>query len=126
MESDKVTSIPSDKDFARAERLDKERSRNLGEVNGRVEEFFKTRCPLHYFFLMPQRDDFRVYVFFKEDKDIHACEESGVSQEIIDFVYAELERVGRGRREDVRVAFEFDSDESVSAKYAGDYFLRLR
>ena len=121
-----MTNIPSDDDFARAERLDKERSRGLEEVNESVHERFGTRCPLHYFLLMPQRDDFRAYVFFREDRDIRICEESGVSQEIIDFVYSELERVGRGKREDIRVEFEFDSNEKVNTDFEGDYFLRLR
>ena len=126
MERDTMTNIPSDEDFARAERLDKERSRGLKEVKEKVAEHFKKLCPLHYFFLMPQGDNaFWAGVFFKEDKDIQACEDSGVTQEIIDFTYAELERAGRGKREDIKVAFEFDSDENVTAKFEGDYFLRL-
>jgi hypothetical protein len=52
---------------------------------------------------------------------------SGVTQEIEDFVYAELERAGRGGKGDIRVAFEFDSDENVNASFEGDYFnCRLR
>ena len=44
---------------------------------------------------------------------------------MMDFVYAALERAGRGKRPDISVAFEFDSDENVTANFEGDYFLRF-
>lgn len=122
-----MNKIPSDEDFARADRLDRERSRNLDRVSRNVKDHFGEICPLHNFYILPQRDnEFRAYVFFKEDKDIPACESSGVVQDFINFVYAELERAGRGKRGDITVAFEFDSDENVTANFEGDYFLRLR
>ena len=121
-----MTNIPSDEDFARANKLDDEEWRGLDAVNARVEKAFKHRCPLHYFYLMPQRQNFRAYVFFNQDKNIEECKSSGIAQEIIDFVYEELERAGRGKRDEIEVAFEFDSDENVTANFEGDYFLRLR
>jgi len=119
--------IPSDEDFAKAKRLARERSKNLDVVNKSVMLQFKDICPLHYFILMPQRNDqFWAGIFFVNDEDIAICEESGVSDQIQRFVYAELERQGRGKREDIKVAFEFDSDENVNRNFDGDYFLRLR
>ena len=121
-----MTNIPSDEEFARAHELDDEDWRGLNAVSERVEAAFKNRCPLHYFYLMPQREGFRAYVFFQRNKDVEECASNGTTQAIIDFVYEELERAGRGRRDEIEVAFEFDSDENVKANYEGDYFLRLR
>ncbi len=122
-----MNSIPSDEDFARADRLMEERSRNLDKISESVKQRFTLICALHNCYILSQRDvDFRAYVFFEEDKDIKACENSGICQEIEDLVYAELERVGRGKKGDITVAFEFDSDENVTANFEGDYFLRLR
>jgi len=119
--------IPTAEDFERASRLMKERARNLDKVREAVFIRFKAICPLHEFYILDQRDvDFRAYVFFEEEKDIEACESSGISEQIVDCVYAELERAGRGSRADIKVAFEFDSDENVVAHYEGNYFLRLR
>ncbi len=122
-----MTKIPSEADFARAKRLAEERSRNLSLVSARVKQSFKDRCPLHNVYILPQRDvDFRAYVFFRTDRDLKECEAEGITQEIRDAIYSELERVGRGRRNEITVAFEFDSDENVEANFEGDYFLRLR
>ena len=123
----KTSKIPSEEDFARADKWDEEQSRGIDEVSEKVDERFLSRCQLHYFYLMSQGENaFRAYIFFKEDKDVEASKNDGTVQDIIDFVYAELERVGRGKRGDIQVAFEFDSDENVTANFEGDYFLRLR
>ena len=119
--------IPSDDDFAKAKRLAKERSRNLDAVNKSVMLHFKDKCPLHYFILIPQRNnEFWAGVFYISDDDISICEKNGVSDQIQRFVYAELEQQGRGKREEIEIAFEFDSDENVNRNFEGDYFLRLR
>jgi len=121
------TNIPSNEDFTRAKRLDRERSRNLDVINEIVSGHFKKLCPLHYFILMPQRDnEFWAGVFFEKDEDISACEKSGITDDIQRFVYEELERLGRGERKNINVVFEFDSDENVKRKFNGDYFMRLR
>jgi hypothetical protein len=92
-----------------------------------VLEHFRRRCPLHEFFILDQRDvDFRAYVFFEQTRDIAAMKQGGVEREISDFVHAELERLGRGRRDEINVAFEFDSHEHVQAKFGGNHFNRLR
>jgi hypothetical protein len=119
--------IPTAEEFARASSLSKEKSRNLDSVREEVLRHFMGSCPLHDFFILNQRDvDFRAYVFFKRDEDIRACKSSGIQDQIVGFVYSELERVGRGKNEQIKVAFEFDSDENVKNRFQGDYFLRLR
>jgi hypothetical protein len=122
-----MNKIPSDDEFVKASKYMDEQSRNLDKVCDKVIHHFKNICPLHDFYLLDQIDvDFRAYVFFKEDKDILECQRNGIIQDIMDIVYAELEIAGRGKREDITVAFEFDSDENVTANFGGDYFIRLR
>jgi hypothetical protein len=125
--SDSKSKIPTAEEFERASKMMEERARNLDQVRDRVLEHFRSRCPLHEFFILDQRDvDFRAYVFFEQTRDIAAMKQAGVERQIIDFVHAELERVGRGRRDEINVAFEFDSHERVQAKFGGNYFNRLR
>jgi len=122
-----MTNIPSDDDFSRAKKLARKRSRGLDKVCENVTQHFRKLCPLHNVYVLPQRDvDFRAYVFFKKDKDIQTCEKNGIAEDIIDFVYAELERAGRGKRGEITVAFDFDSDQNVTINFEADYFLRLR
>jgi hypothetical protein len=125
MEGDKMSNIPSDEDFARADRLSAERFRNLEKVSKNVTQHFKRLCPLHDIWLFPDRDGFRAYVFFSEDKDIEACKRSGVVQEIEDSFYSELERAGRGSKGAFIVHLDLDSHENVLAKYNGNYMKRL-
>lgn len=151
-----MSNIPSDEELERAEKLSMACWRNLNEVNDHVEQYLVSRYPLDYLHIAPEGDDyFRAQIFFKQEQDLKNCMAEGdlletmdevllffktqlegvptkeVSQavhDIIDFVYAELERADRGKRGDIRVAFELDSYENVKANphYHGDYFLRLR
>jgi hypothetical protein len=122
-----MNNIPTQEEFERASRIMKEKSRMLDVVRDAVRREFSERCPLHEFFILDQRDvDFRAYIFFKTETDLVASEKSGIREKLVDFIFSELERVGRGKRETTRVAFEFDSDENVRTKFEGDYFLRLR
>lgn len=122
-----MNNIPSDEDFARASKFMEERSRNLDQVRDNVVRRFKTKCALCDFYILPQRDvDFRAYVFLMTDQDVDECKSNGINQQIMDYVYAELERADRGKKPEIKVAFEFDSDENVTANFEGNYFLRLR
>ena len=67
-----------------------------------------------------------IFIFFEKEDDIEQCKEKGVVRQIEDFIFSELERLGRGKREDITVAFEWDSNENVEANFNGDYFQRLR
>ena len=120
------SNIPSDEDFKRASRLMKERSSKLDAVRDAVRSKFKLRGSLHDFFILDQMDvDFRAYVFFQTNDALVASERNGLRDEIVDYVYSELARVGRGGRGKSRVAFEFDTDENVTANFGGDYYLRI-
>lgn len=66
-----------------------------------------------------------MYVFYNKDEDVMKCDNDGTSKALADYVYSELERVGRGKRNEIKVVFEFDSDENVTNKYNGDYYGRL-
>jgi hypothetical protein len=128
MEGNKMSNIPSDEDFDRAKNYMRKIDRNIKQINKNVLQYFKKICPIHYhnFFLIAEDDiQFRAYIFYKKDKEIQEYENKGISQAIRDFIYNELERQGRGNREEIKVSFEFDSDENVKKSYDGDYFLRL-
>jgi hypothetical protein len=119
--------IPSDEDFARADKWMAERDRHLTQVCENVKQRFMSKCPLHNVYVLWQRDvDFRAYIFFKTDADVTLCKDNGTTTLLEDAVYEELERFGRGKRGDIVVAFEYDSDENVDKNYDGDYLLRLR
>ncbi len=123
----KSTNSPKKESFERASRVMKERSRNLDEVCKEVLQQFAGCCPLHRVFVLSQRDvDFRAYVFFKNRQDVEESKRHGIHEKIIDCIYSELERMGRGRRNKINVAVEFDSDENVIANFEGSYNLRLR
>jgi hypothetical protein len=104
-----------------------ERARGLDRVRDEVLAEFQQRAPLHEFYILDQRDvDYRAYVFFSRDEDLKAAHQSGLDAELIDFTYGALERAGRGRRDELKVAFEFDSHENVQRRFEGNYGLRLR
>ena len=124
-----MSKIPSEEEFAKAKMRMRELDRNISQVNERALQYFKELCPAqsHNLYLIAEDDrKFRAYVFYKRNKDIHVYRDNGVARKVEDFVYDELERQGRGKREEITVAFEFDSDENVTANYEGNYFLRLR
>lgn len=103
--SDKV---PSSEEFARASRIMRERARGLDEVRDAVLRKFQERCPLYAFFILDQRDvDFRAYVFFERDRDVDAAKMIGLDAEMKDYVCSELERVGRGNRHELNIAFHY-------------------
>lgn len=124
-----MSNIPSEEDFARAKRRMRERDRNIGHVNSALRKYFLEVCPdnAHDSHVIAEEDSkFRAYIFYKKDEDVQMCKENGVSSQLRQFVYDELERQGRGSKTSVAVEFEFDSDENVQSSFDGDYFLRMR
>jgi hypothetical protein len=122
-----MTRLPSEEDLDRAKRKMAERDRHLTQVCENVKNRFLSNCPLHNVYILWQRDvDFRAYVFFNTDTDVVECKSNGTITAIESAVYEELERFGRGKRGEIVVAFEYDSNENVDRKYEGDYLLRLR
>ena len=122
-----MTEIPSDDDFERVSRMMEERFKHLEKVKNKSKKYFSKRCPLYDFYILPQGDSgFRAYVFFEKEEDKERCKKEGIFEQIEGFVLDKLERYGKGKREDISVAFEWDSNENVEAKFGGDYFARLR
>ncbi|RMG23982.1 MAG: hypothetical protein D6732_24195 [Methanobacteriota archaeon] len=113
--------------FERVSDEEEDDFRNLEKVEEAVFRRFKDICPLHAIYIIPGgKKRFSAYVFFEKNKDVEECQHNGISQQITDCIYAELERFGRGNREEILVLFEFDSHENVVAHCGGNYFLRLR
>lgn len=129
MESHKkeVKSIPSEEDFEQADKLIAEFGRNLDQVSLKVKNRFANSPSLYKVYVLWQGErDFRTYVFFKTNSDVEKSRSDGTVQAIQNCIYEELEFAGRGKKEDVTVSFEFDSDENVTRNYEADYMLRLR
>lgn len=119
--------IPSEEDFARASAAMRKRARGLGQVRERILSRFGESGEIYEFYILDgSESSFRAYVFYSLDAHIAEAEESGLASRIKAAVFEELERVGRGTRDEIQVYFDFDSDENVEANYEGNYFLRLR
>ena len=127
MESSKMSDVRSDEEFDRAAKKIRDSFHNLDVVEKTVLKHFVALCPLHELALLPGSGNhsFQLYVFYEHDKDIEDCKQSGVTQDILDDLYNELEQAGRGTRDSITVRIEVDSNENVVAKYQGDYDRRL-
>lgn len=124
-----MSKVPSEEALARAKKRRRERDRNMDLVNHSLRNYFKEICldNSHDALVIAEDDlEFRGYVFYKNAQDVQLCEENGISSQLRDFVYEELERQGRGSKDGIVVSFEFDSDENVQANFEGDYYLRMR
>ena len=119
--------IPSREDFLRAKAAMKKDDHGLSEVRETVIAQFKSKG-LHEFMVLYSRktDAFGAYVFYEMDSQISEANETGLAKEIELLVFGELERVGRGSKNVIKVNFEFDSHENVVRNYEGDYYNRLR
>ena len=118
--------IPSEEDFARASAAMKQRMRGLSEVKDRIKSQFEDSGVLDELFISSQSEtSFTAIVFLNKDDDIAEAEQSGLTAKIKDAVYGELGKVGRGDRNAIEVAFEFDSYENVRRNY-GNYYNRIR
>ena len=119
--------VPSEEDIARARRRDAERWSGVSRVCESVRSQFVDETPLREILTLPQGDGaYRAYAFYARESDVAACQANGVSDQIVAFLRAELERVRGTAPGQLEVAFEFDSTENVDAKFGGDYFKRLR
>jgi hypothetical protein len=101
--------------------------RGVGIVQKRLAKRFKNRCSFDNFEIIPHGTSiFGVFMFFETDKEVTENKENGLIQEIMDSVFEEFDNGGLGKREDLELIFEFDSDENVKANFGGSYDLRLR
>jgi len=120
-------SIPSEEDFRRAEAADEHRHRGLSQVREQVlNRFSGSGVHEAFMFYSPNTDTFGAFVFYRWDRQIKEAERSGLTSQIKDAVFEELQNVGRGDPNTIQVEFEFDSHENVERNYEGDYYNRLR
>lgn len=119
--------IPTEEEFARAKAAIRENDRGLSDLREIIKKRFEKDSLYEIFtFYSPKTDAFYPHVFLRWHHQIAEAEQSGLTDRIKDAVYEELERVGRGSRDSIKVNFEFDSHENVERNYEGDYFLRLK
>lgn len=119
-------SIPTEDDFERASAALKKRSRGLSDIRENIIARFKGGGFLHEFFILDCAESaFRVFVFYKFDIQIDEAEKAGISEQIKNAVFEELELAGRGSRGEIEVYFEFDSHEGVQRTCGGNYYNRL-
>lgn len=118
--------IPSPEAIARARAKSAEATRNLGKVEYNLQLRFEKRCQIDIIEIYAgESANFRAYVFFDTDEHLEDNKRSGICQEIIDAAYEELERAGRGPRDQIEVVAEFESTENVRRNYGGSYQARM-
>ena len=124
--NEKKRLIPSEEELANAKKRMRERSRNLEVVRNSIFKKFSSLCNLDNIYVIAEGDfQFRILVFFTTNVDLEESNAKGVCHSIQDFAYGEIERVGRGKPDEVMIEFEFDSDENVKKNFEGSYWFRL-
>lgn len=122
-----MKSIPTANEFARAKLLMRLRNHNLDVVERNALSQLRHKYPIHNIFLFYSgARSFHVYVFFEKDIDLQSFKKSTTIEMIANVLYGEIERAGRGGRNDVSITFEYDSHERVLRDYDGDYYSRMR
>lgn len=97
------------------------------EVNTKKYLFQNYSDTFHSIYILAHKNSrFAVFIFFNTEKQVNEIKLNDSFKTIEDFVYTELEKQGRGKREEINVNFEYDSHENVVKNYEGDYYLRLR
>lgn len=87
----------------------------LDELNDKVISFFKKSCSFSSFYLYSEKkNQFVASVLFKKEKDINSSKK--YHEQLICFVYKELEQQGFGAKEEINVQFYFESDEKLFSK----------
>ena len=117
---------PSKEDFERAEANLRMRERGLDKVRNRILDRFRGTVHNIYVYYSFPRESFGAVIFYPLDCDIQRAHNSGLSDQIKDAVFEALEDFGRGRRDEIKVIFEFDSDENIVRNFGGDYTERFR
>ncbi|WP_063287239.1 MULTISPECIES: hypothetical protein [unclassified Pseudovibrio] len=120
--------IPSVKEFEAADRETEEEFKGLSHVEAVINETFSSQNIFYKIHIFPGgvSNEFTAIVFYKLNKDLLLAKETDLSQELRTAILLELEKVGRGARNTIKLNFVEDSDENVKEKFGGDYFLRLR
>ena len=123
MNNGSKSQIPTDEEFERASRWMEEQHRGLEEARQNVLHRLRGTTPLDDLYLFVEGEKkFRGIVCLTTHDEVTKCEMNGVARMITDCVREELERGGRGARDEITLAMEFDSDD----KYKGRFWRRLR
>ncbi len=119
--------IPSEEDFARAKAYMEELDAGFDKVSENIKKHYgKDNVHKVFLFYSPKIDTFGAYVFFLKNDQVDEAKKSGLSSQIEEAIRNELENVGRGDRNLLKLNVEFDSHENVEKDYEGDYYDRLR
>jgi len=124
--TNRKNSIPSKEDFARAKAVMAAMHRGMDEVCKAVLDTYHNEKLLCEFKIGGNlKNEFRAIIFYCKQEHIEVAEKAGLTERIKETVFAELERVGRGKRDSITVEFVVDSEEQVMSVH-GSYFNRLR
>jgi hypothetical protein len=124
----KAKNIPSEEEFRRASAWMREQDRGLSDVRAKLLDRFR-EAGVHevFIFFSPKPPGtFVARVFYRRRDQVEESARTGVSSDIKESLLEELEKAGRGRREELQLDVAFDSDEDVQAHFGGDYSRRLR
>lgn len=109
-----------------ASRLLEHRARGLDEISETLAERYKERSVRRIWLTDSSENAFAATVFYESDNDIKEAATSGLSSEIVNALYEQLEEKGRGTRNQIALDVDFDSHESVMLEYNGNYLLRFK
>lgn len=117
----------TDENLKKAEEYSRSVNLNMGKVNQEIVNSLKKVVEIHSFYLVPEKiDEFRAYTFFKRQEMVRESVGTNLEKKIISCVYKTLEKYGRGCRDQIKVHFEWDSDENIQLNHDGNYYNRMR
>lgn len=68
----------------------------------------------------------QVHVFYHTNDDLAQLNRDGFSQQFMDLMGVELNKLGIGEEQGIQLRYEFDSHENVVKNFAGNYYHRLK
>lgn len=103
-----------------------EQLKELEDISQAALHHLQPQFPLARIQLLPDSQaDFRAYVFFETGEQVTTSEKDGSRDAIEDAVYVAIGNAGKGKRPDISIVFEYDSEENVKENYQGSYYLRM-
>jgi hypothetical protein len=80
---------------------------------------------LHKVFIFSEGCLAVVFLFFKTNREVLACTDSGVVEQMKEFVVGEIHAVVGPGAGELKVSFEVDSHENVVKNWGGSYYARV-
>ena len=117
MKSKSGIQIPSEEDFARANRKMRELEEGFRLIRESVLSEFKERAPIHSVWLFPNG----AYVFYPKNSDIELCKDNGTSKALKEYIELEFKN-----KISATCEVNFDSHENVLKQYNGNYYKYFR